>query len=189
MWQLQNRRVRSKLWLLLLLSLVLALAVVGCRGSGANPSGSATITVIEPTPRPLEDTCMNNNYPENAPQFDSVSPDGGTLLESGLRIIDVKVGNGVEATSKTQTATVHYSGWLDNGCLFDSSHSRRAPAQFALNRLIPGFSDGVIGMKTGGQRRIIIPPELGYGPNGAPPTIPPNARLHFEVTLLNVESQ
>ena len=100
---------------------------------------------------------------------------------------DLVVGSGAEAT-KGQQVTVHYTGWLTNGTKFDSSKDRRDPFVFSLGRgqVIKGWDEGVQGMKVGGNRRLTIPPELGYGARGAGGVIPPNATLIFEVELLGV---
>ncbi len=105
---------------------------------------------------------------------------------SGLEYIDVVVGSGAEARPGQQV-TVHYTGWLTDGSMFDSSRTRNSPFQFALGRgqVIRGWDEGVAGMREGGQRRLIIPPNLGYGARGAPGAIPPNATLIFDVELLS----
>src|SRR5512142_1170938 len=102
-----------------------------------------------------------------------------------LKIEDVVVGNGAEAV-KGKTVSVHYTGWLTDGKKFDSSNDRGQPFQFPLGRghVIPGCADGVQGMEVGGKRKVTIPPELGYGAQGAGGVIPPNATLVFEVELL-----
>ena len=110
---------------------------------------------------------------------------------SGLQYEDVREGTGAEATAGRQ-ATVHYTGWLyeggQAGKKFDSSKDRDAPFVFPLGkgRVIRGWDEGVQGMKVGGMRRLVIPPDLGYGARGAPGAIPPNATLLFEVELLGV---
>ncbi len=111
--------------------------------------------------------------------------------DSGLQYKDIELGNG--ATAETgQTVTVHYTGWLYNngiqGAKFDSSKDRRDPFIFGLGegRVIQGWDEGVQGMKVGGTRHLVIPPELGYGAQGAGGVIPPHATLMFEVELLRV---
>ena len=107
--------------------------------------------------------------------------------KSGLRYVDQKVGTGDKA-EKGDTVTVHYTGWLKSGRKFDSSKDRGDPFKFELGagRVIKGWDEGVAGMKVGGKRKLIIPPELGYGARGAGDVIPPNATLIFEVELLKV---
>jgi FKBP-type peptidyl-prolyl cis-trans isomerase len=108
-------------------------------------------------------------------------------LPDGLKYTDDQVGTGAEATTG-KTAVVHYTGWLSDGTKFDSSKDRGQPFSFPLGggRVIKGWDEGVVGMKVGGKRTLIIPPELGYGARGAPGAIPPNATLKFEVELLDV---
>ncbi|MBP7456929.1 MAG: FKBP-type peptidyl-prolyl cis-trans isomerase [Ottowia sp.] len=113
-------------------------------------------------------------------------------MSNGLQITDTKAGTGAEAR-KGQTVTVHYTGWLFNngqqGAKFDSSRDRKDPFKFPLGSgmVIKGWDEGVAGMKVGGQRTLIIPPEMGYGARGAGGVIPPNATLKFDVELLGVD--
>ncbi|HVL56001.1 MAG TPA: FKBP-type peptidyl-prolyl cis-trans isomerase [Burkholderiaceae bacterium] len=108
---------------------------------------------------------------------------------SGLKIEDLTEGSGATASAGDQVS-VHYTGWLyengEAGRKFDSSRDRGDPFRFALGagHVIRGWDEGVQGMKVGGVRRLIIPPELGYGARGAGGVIPPNATLLFEVELL-----
>ena len=106
---------------------------------------------------------------------------------SGLKYVELQEGTGDEARTG-KTVSVHYTGWLENGTKFDSSHDRRQPFSFALGagQVIRGWDEGVVGMKIGGKRRLTIPSNLGYGARGAGGVIPPNAILIFEVELLGV---
>lgn len=104
-----------------------------------------------------------------------------------LQIEDLQVGTGKEAKAGT-SVSVHYTGTLTNGSKFDSSRDRNEPFEFALGAgmVIKGWDQGVAGMKVGGRRKLTIPPELGYGPMGYPPVIPPNSTLIFDIELIEV---
>ena len=114
-----------------------------------------------------------------------------TTTASGLSYEDTKVGGGA-APKSGQTCVMHYTGWLwengAKGAKFDSSVDRGRPFSFPLGqgRVIKGWDEGVASMQIGGQRTLLIPPELGYGSRGAGGVIPPNATLLFEVELLEV---
>lgn len=110
------------------------------------------------------------------------------VTASGLKIIDLVVGTG-DVASSGQTVAVHYRGTLEDGTQFDASYDRGTPFEFPLGagRVIKGWDEGVQGMKVGGQRKLVIPPDLGYGSRGAGRVIPPNATLIFEVELLEIK--
>jgi FKBP-type peptidyl-prolyl cis-trans isomerase len=120
---------------------------------------------------------------------------GGSMAEnnqeittpSGLKYVDQVVGTG-EVAVAGKTVNVHYTGWLENGKKFDSSVDRGQAFSFPLGagRVIKGWDEGVQGMKVGGKRKLTIPSNLGYGPQGAGGVIPPNATLIFDVELLGV---
>jgi len=155
---------------------VAACALVAC-GSAVPISGAT------PTP-----ACAT---PEGTPETDSFTQQVPlTTGAGGLRFGDIRVGCGA-AVHSGQIVTVEYTGWLSNGQEFDSSRTAgRQPFAFPLGQqqVIPGFEQGVMGMHIGGKRRLEIPPALGYGPQGVPPTIPPSATLVFDVEVVSASS-
>ena len=106
-----------------------------------------------------------------------------------LGVLDMVRGTGATAI-KNASVTVHYTGWLLDGTKFDSSHDRKQPFTFTLGagRVIQGWDKGVAGMKVGGKRELVVPPDLAYGARGAGGVIPPNAALRFEVELISVSA-
>ena len=121
--------------------------------------------------------------PATAPEVDLSAM---TETPSGLYMLEMEVGEGEEAVPG-QTVEVHYTGWFLDGEKFDSSVDRGETFQFPLGagRVITGWDEGVAGMRVGGKRRLVIPPELAYGPEGRS-GIPPNSTLVFDVELLGV---
>ncbi len=116
------------------------------------------------------------------------TPGAARATASWLKIMDYRLGTGPEAVLGRGVG-VHYTGWLENGTKFDSSVDRGQPFEFTLGagNVIKGWDEGVQGMRVGGKRQLTIPPTLGYGAQGAPPGIPPNTTLVFDVELLSVK--
>jgi len=106
---------------------------------------------------------------------------------SGLMLEDTVVGEGAAAAAG-RDIVVHYAGWLADGTQFDSSREKQDPFEFTLGKkeVMDGWEEGLRGMRVGGKRRLVIPPALAYGREGAGDTIPPNETLTFEVKLLSV---
>ncbi len=121
------------------------------------------------------------------PTITDVADEDYITTESGLKYYDIVEGDGAAAESG-QAITVHYTGWLTDGTVFDSSVERNQPLPFTLGQgsVIAGWDEGVVGMKVGGKRQLVIPADLAYGAEGRP-GIPPDATLIFEVELLTIE--
>lgn len=195
-------------WIVGMLAMAALLAACGSGGSNNNKSSSGqnapaanstsvarpdTSTAAQPT-QPAAQPTQPVAAPTsaggaasdgNAPGIPTVTGAVQTTAD-GLKYVDITVGNGQQA-KPTDTVTVNYTGWLTNGTKFDASADHGGPATFPLSSVIPGWTEGVGSMKVGGKRRLIVPANLGYGPNGSPPVIPPNATLIFDVELLSIQ--
>lgn len=121
------------------------------------------------------------------PAAPAEAPTGTVKSAAQLEKIDLVVGTGAEA-HKGSAVSVHYVGTLQDGTVFDSSRARDQPFTFIIGqgKVIRGWEQGVPGMRVGGKRKLVVPPQLGYGEDGQPPKIPGNATLFFEIELLHV---
>lgn len=124
---------------------------------------------------------------QTAPGGATTAPAAERVTPSGLKIIDL--GRSELTVQPGDTVTCHYTGKLDNGTVFDSSLTRNQPFVFRLgiDGVIKGWAEGIVGMHVGDRRRLIIPPELGYGARGVPPKIPANATLTFDLEVLAID--
>lgn len=168
------------------LAVALAVLLAAC-GGGDGGDASAQQDAADAGPPPL-DTAAVTGEPdqlEYAPEL-GVDLDSMRRAESGLYVRVIREGTGTAATPG-DTVVVHYTGWLPNGRTFDSSRERGEPTAFPLAQggLIPGWLQGVSGMREGGRRLLVLPPDLAYGSEGTGP-IPPNAVLVFDIELLEV---
>ena len=146
--------------------------------------------IIGPTPVPAEAgvTCLNSTYPADAPAFGNDDAFSYNTLTSGVGVVKHEIGKGIPLQFDSNMR-VRYTGFFDDGCIFDTTYTRGSEASFQLTSLIQGWQIGMADMKEGGKRRIKIPPELGYGTAGLNISgfvIPGNATLIFEVDLVEV---
>jgi peptidylprolyl isomerase len=174
------------------LLIVLIVISVGIGGifflSNSTPSSPAqldTNQVLLPTSVPS--SVIITPQPENNTSTEGAVMDNYTTTADGLKYMEIVEGSGQEVKTG-DTVTVHYLGTLQNGTKFDSSYDRNVPftTQIGVGQVIKGWDEGIVGMKVGGKRKLIIPADLGYGQQGAG-SIPPNSVLIFEVQLLSVK--
>jgi FKBP-type peptidyl-prolyl cis-trans isomerase FkpA len=162
--------------------IVLVLLVLGLAACGEDTSDGDS----DPAAQPSSGETTEGQEPD-AGSGEAACYEEGTTTDSGLEIKDKVCGDGDVAESG-KLVTVHYVGTLEDGTQFDSSRDRGEPFEFLLGggMVIQGWDEGIVGMSVGGQRTLTIPPELGYGSEGAADVIPPDATLIFEVELLEV---
>ena len=134
------------------------------------------------------EAAFDDRKPEGAPEFALTAPGKGTKTSSGLVYEPLRAGAGTPP-GPNDKVRVHYAGWLTDGTMFDSSHARGEPVTLMSQWVVKGFGEGLQLMQPGSTFRLTIPPELGYGANGAGDRIPPNATLVFTVTLLGIEKR
>lgn len=172
-------------------ALLASLALAACSNLTAPGPDEAITVTKEPTAaaaKPAEPAPEATAKPaESAPAKPADHP---AAPEEPLKKTDVIVGKGPEA-KVGDLVSVHYVGTLVDGKEFDASRKHGQPFEFPLGRgqVIKGWDEGVAGMKPGGKRKLVIPPSKGYGARGAPPVIPPNATLLFEVELLEIKKK
>lgn len=161
-------------------ALIVVLALLAGKGSDGSSSKSSKAGKSKAESGDTSDAGMSDAMPSN--EAIEWKPEA-----NGLKIWDVTEGTG-EPVCRGQTVTAHYTGWRANDAfVFDSSRKRGEPTEFSLDRVIPGWTNGIPGMKVGGIRRLYIPSALGYGARGHGDAIPPNTDLIFEVKLIAYE--
>lgn len=162
--------------ILLIGGVFLALFVAGCGDDSSTTSSSGETSTSEPAPAPKKKTKPKVEVPQGAPPKELVTE-------------DLEEGSGPAAKAGDEVSVNYVGVNYKTGKEFDASWSRGEPFTFALGSgmVIPGWEEGVVGMKVGGRRQLVIPPELGYGAAGSPPAIPPNETLVFVVDLEAVE--
>src|SRR5262245_56041875 len=139
------------------------------------------------TAQPGSDSSANPNPPAAKAPAAAAPANEMKTTASGLKYQVLKEGTGTVSPKATDTVNVHYHGTLLNGTVFDSSVERGQPISFPLNRVIPGWTEGLQLMKVGDKFKFEIPPNLAYGPSSPSPKIPPNSTLVFEVELLGIQ--
>ena len=156
----------------LTVTLATAICLLGCNQATESPADRPVAQAAPATPASQTDSGQKNEMKTTA---------------SGLKYQVLKQGTGTVSPKATDTVNVHYHGTLLDGTVFDSSVERGQPISFPLNRVIPGWTEGLQLMKVGDKFKFEIPPDLAYGANSPSPKIPPNSILVFEVELLGIQ--
>lgn len=175
---MEENRMRTLISILAILLLIFA---AGCGGDAEETPESKMEEAVQPKTTPP---------PASQPAAAGITMAIGDTVTtaSGLKYVDITVGDGPSPTNG-QMCEMHYTGWLTNGTKFDSSRDRGQTFQFPIGKgsVIKGWDEGIASMKVGGQRMLIIPSDLAYGPGGRPPVIPPKSTLIFDVALIGVK--
>lgn len=167
----------QKLVLSLGLTLLVAAAFVACGGDDDDDAaGSGTPGAV----------ATGGTRPTEAPDKPPIIIGEATVLESGVQILEIRDGTG-RFPAREGSVLVHFTGWLSLfGPQFDSTLNAGDPKFVTLTETIPGFAEGIIGMREGGHRRIIVPPDQAYGEEGFADLVPPSTTLIFDVELIEV---
>ena len=165
----------------------LSLALLLLAGAAGCQSDDSAKTETAATKTAATETVATETTDSGETMEGTAVDENAITTESGLQYVDYTVGDGASPKAGDMV-TVHYTGSLTDGTKFDSSVDRGQPFQFKIGvgQVIKGWDEGVMSMALGGKRKLIIPPELGYGARGAGGVIPPNATLLFDVELLGI---
>lgn len=164
------------------LTMLIAIVLISVLGGGGTENAASQLTPAGSTPT------LPAQTPSTAPATPPPVAGQPVTTASGLQYVDIQPGSGASPATG-DTAVVNYTGWLQaDGTKFDSSVERPQPFSFHLGKseVIKAWDEGVATMQVGGTRRLIVPPDLGYGASGFPPKIPANATLIFDIELLDV---
>lgn len=177
-------RIRIRRLLSTFAPFALVLGLIACGERTAEDAAADTAgAAAEPTPEASLDEVAQEYAPTLGVDLSQMTRSG-----SGLYMQDLQEGTG-DPIVMGDTVRAHYTGWLPDGTQFDSSHDRGDPidvVDVGRASLIPGWNEGLIGMKQGGRRRLVIPPALAYGAAGRPPVIPPATTLVFDIEIVEI---